>query len=191
MLITYSGDALPHVANWTEWLDRFKGRPVHGLEVGCFEGHSTQWFIDEILTHPESTMTVVDNFEGEEWHKANGIDMKIVRSNFYANMIPHGKRVRVYEGASQEKLVEMRQDPRRFNFIYVDANHTACDVLSDLVLCWPLLMVGGMLIADDYEWHFCGPLTEPKMAIDAFLACYEGRYRLTYKGYQVCLEKFS
>ena len=73
------------------------------------------------------------------------------------------------------------------------------------MLSWRLLRVGGLMICDDYplestiEFSDDGdamfptvPLLErPKMAIDAFMQCFEGRYRLHHKDWQVWLEKMT
>jgi hypothetical protein len=57
--------------------------------------------------------------------------------------------------------------------------------LSDLVLSWRLLRIGGIVACDDYElkegleihdgYEICRvipPIQRPKIAIDAFLQCY-------------------
>jgi hypothetical protein len=40
------------------------GKPVHALEIGVFEGQCTVWLLENVLTHPEATLTWVDTFEG-------------------------------------------------------------------------------------------------------------------------------
>jgi hypothetical protein len=64
--------------------------------------------------------------------------------------------------------------------------------LDDAVHCFRILAPGGVLIFDDYLWESeqgLGPAHEPKMAIDAFLQIFEGKYRLLHKGAQVAIEK--
>ena len=54
----------PYIPFYKTHLAEFKGRPdVHFLEVGTYEGRTALWFLDNILTHPTSTMTIVDFFE--------------------------------------------------------------------------------------------------------------------------------
>ena len=52
-----------HVENWRRWLAPYIGKECRALEIGCFEGRSSQWFLDNILTHPDSSLTVVDTFQ--------------------------------------------------------------------------------------------------------------------------------
>lgn len=175
-----------HGENWSRWLAKFKGQPVSALEVGSFEGRAALWFLDNILTHPDALLTCVDTWEGGEDHHACGVDCTTIAAAWAKNVKPYGKKVLGVPGRSQDVL---RRIPGNQSFVYLDASHVAADVFQDLALCWPLLSPGGILICDDYEWRFTGPLHEPKMAIDAFLSCFLGRYALIHKGYQVCVEK--
>ena len=48
---------------WEQYLTEFKGKEnINFLEIGCFEGRSTLWFLENILTHPTSLITCVDDF---------------------------------------------------------------------------------------------------------------------------------
>jgi hypothetical protein len=38
------------------------GRPVNFLELGSYEGRSTVWMLESLLTHPQSHITCVDPF---------------------------------------------------------------------------------------------------------------------------------
>ena len=49
---------LLHVSDWKNHLKEFKGKPeIHALEIGNYEGLSAIWQIENILTHPTSTIT--------------------------------------------------------------------------------------------------------------------------------------
>jgi predicted O-methyltransferase YrrM len=182
--------------DWAKWLEHLKGKPARGLEVGCFDGRATLWFLENILTHPASRMYVVDTFEGGEDHQAAGINCVGLRARFEANLAAHTDRLNISQMRSADYLCKIGGEDLRefFDFIYIDGSHIAADVLADSVLAWPLLQPGGVMFWDDYQWHKTpdtGPNHEPAMAIDAFLACYEGHYRLIHKAYQVCAEKVS
>ena len=61
-----------------------------------------------------------------------------------------------------------------FDFIYIDGSHQAPDVLSDAVLGFKLLKIGGVMAFDDYIWQEDlptgkDPLRCPKPGIDAFV----------------------
>ena len=66
--------------------------------------------------------------------------------------------------------------------VYVDGSHRAADVYSDGVLAWPLMARSGIVIFDDYELDEIKAESErPKPGIDAFLAAFEGQYRLVHR----------
>ncbi len=183
---------LEHVDNWSQWLGRFKRDPINGMEIGAFEGRATLWFFENILQNPHSRMTVVDTFQGGEDHIAAGIDCSKIREFFNNNLREYQnmERLEVWQGDSKDELVAILNLQKEFfDFIYIDASHRADDVLMDSMLSWRLLKPGGTMIWDDYGWHFKGPLSEPKMAIDAFLGCFEGQYRLLHRGWQVAIDK--
>jgi predicted O-methyltransferase YrrM len=84
----------------------------------------------------------------------------------------------------------------RFDLVYVDGAHEAYEVLSDVVLAFKLVRVGGFLILDDYWWTPSDKrnvLESPKAAIDAFTTIYFDHVRpLTgYPSGQVYLQKIG
>jgi predicted O-methyltransferase YrrM len=65
-----------------------------------------------------------------------------------------------------------------FDLIYIDGSHQAPDVLTDAVMSFQLLKVGGVMIFDDYLWSMDKPgfqdvLKMPKPAIDAFINIFQ------------------
>jgi predicted O-methyltransferase YrrM len=77
-----------------------------------------------------------------------------------------------------------------YDFIYVDANHTADAVASDAEYSWGLLKKGGILAFDDYQWgKDLPPDTTPKPAIDNFLQTHTGEYTQLVDSYQVWIKK--
>ena len=53
--------------------------------------------------------------------------------------------------------------------------------------------VGGVMFLDDYEWQWPGHAQDdlPRIAIDAFVACYTGQLAVVFKGAQVALRKVT
>ena len=175
-----------HIPLWQALLERFRGRPrLRFLEIGSFEGRASVWLLENILTHPTSRLLCLDTFAG-----SLGLDTSSLYARFLANVAPYRDRVRVLRGASQVLLRDRRLRPASLHLAYVDGSHRARDVLADAVLTFPLLKPGGLLIFDDYAWQDAPEETNrPRLAIDAFLAVYQGSYRLLHQGYQVALEK--
>lgn len=164
-----------------DWL----GKPVSFLEIGCYEGLSTLWFLQRF---PQGHATCIDTFEGGQDHKELGLDFGGSKRRFGDNIEPYADRVQLLAKPSRCALNELYF--HRYNLILVDGSHLALDVLSDIVLAWPLLVPGGIMILDDYGWGSGRPAPQtPKPAIDAFLACHTGQYRLLETGYQVIVQK--
>lgn len=162
------------------------GREAHALEIGVFEGRSTVWLMDRVLTHPGATLTWVDTFGGSAEH--TGLDLTGLEARFRANTARFGARVSGHVGRSRDVLRAMAGE--RFDLVYVDGSHDAADVLADAVLAWPLLRPGGLMGFDDYAWGaYSEPERCPALAVDAFLACHRGAYEEVHRGYQVWVRK--
>jgi predicted O-methyltransferase YrrM len=171
---------------WERILQPLKGRPVHALEIGVFEGRSTVWLLDNILTSPEASLSWIDTFSGSAEHVE--IDFAGVEKRFRENTKRFGTKVNGQVGKSQDVL--RRMSTERFDLVYIDGSHEAPDVLSDAVLAWPLLKPGGLMGFDDYQWHvFPAPERCPALAVDAFLNVMRGELTVVDRGYQVWARK--
>lgn len=175
----------PNIPHLGRVLEHLVGRPgVAMLEIGSFEGRSTVWFLENVLTGARSTITCIDTFRGSAEH--TGVDHDALLERFKRNVAPWSDRVTVLEGESRRMLRTLGDDPR-FEAVYVDGSHETPDVLEDAVLSWPLLRDGGVMIFDDYLWR--ARESRPGPAIDAFLGVFAGRYELLHQEYQVSLRK--
>lgn len=167
----YTSDWVSHnVAVWGTFLKKFKGEPVVALELGSHEGRSAVWFAENILTHPEAAIQCVDMWPYPE-----------VLARFKKNI--EGLRIGGHH-APTSQLVFL---PEKFAFIYIDADHQTHNVLLDACRAWGSLVPGGVMILDDYQWRELP--NPPGPAIDAFLECMKGQYKLLHKANQVIIEK--
>jgi predicted O-methyltransferase YrrM len=186
--------------NWLKWLAPFVGVECHALEIGSYEGASACWFAEHIL-NAQSTILCVDTWTAIEPYLSRGTDMNDVYSEFKKNVSEFPYKIQWIRGGSKD-VQKCFNDARkygatsfigtsdfRFDFAYIDGSHWPVDVLKDSVLVFDLVKPGGVIIFDDYEWIYQGPLSTPKIAIDAFLSVYEGKYELIDKGYQVAIRK--
>ena len=165
-----------HIPVWTRCVGSRAGQPLRALEVGSYEGRSAVWFLQHLLTHPESQLTCVDRWDDGE-----------VLRRFRSNIAETGCRERVVERAGNSEVV-LRSVSGSFDLIYIDGSHEARDVLTDAALCWPLLHPGGVLIFDDYGWD--GPVEfPPRQAIDVFLQLWMTQMEVLHKGYQVIIRR--
>ena len=148
---------------WEQRTAHLRGRELRVLEIGCFEGCSTTWILDNLMSHPNSVMTVIDTFEGGMEHQDDGAldhptdryQLSTLKRRFDANVAKCTEvaKLNVMQARSDDALVALRQQRRRFDFIYIDASHVAIDVLHDAVMSWQMLDQGGLIVFDDYSWR--------------------------------------
>ena len=174
---------------WSKWLGDVAGKPgLHFLEIGSYEGCSARWFLKNILTDPTSDIVCVDTFKGGG-PMAEFKDDELL-TKFLATINPWRGQVVIVRDTSDTALRYQLAVQNHFDLVYIDGSHVATDVLKDSVLAWPTLKVGGMVIWDDYGWEgLHDPIQQPKLAVDAFLACYDGKYEVVGKEWQVAIRK--
>jgi hypothetical protein len=158
------------------------------LEVGVFEGRTTLWFHENILTSYRSSHWAVDTFEGGEDQREAGVDCTNLLEKFNENIKPYRHHEMICVGKSKDILPRIVY--HYFDIIYIDGSHVADDTYNDICLSWPLLQPLGVLMMDDYEWTG-DPSVErrPKVAIDRWLSENDGKYRLLHKGSIVIVER--
>ena len=168
------------IPDWEQLTAPLRSKALHILEIGSFEGASATWMLDNLMSHPDSTLTTIDTFGGSMEHsdgtdKVNGTyNLSSLEARFRANVnrCEQVGKLRVIKAASDEALIQLRQENATFDFIYIDGSHTAVDVLSDAVLCWRMLKVQGIMVFDDWSWKgYEEECYNPRAAIKAFLRC--------------------
>jgi predicted O-methyltransferase YrrM len=165
------------------------GTPLRMLEIGCHQGRSAVWMLENVLTHPESRMTCVDPFIDI----ADGTSSSPgTRELFTRNVIGNfPDKVELHVGYSSRVLKSPPLMAQQFDIIYVDGDHHAVNVLEDAVLAFRLLRVNGIMIFDDYlgggidMFGDCNALT----AINAFMNFYGAYLRVVAVGYQLVVFK--
>ena len=128
------------------------------MEVGSYTGIS---LINIIKLIPNSIGVGLDKWtnyiEDDNNNKVemlDNMDELEIESSFYKNVAIEGleNRITGIKGDSYEVLFEMMKENKMFDFIYIDADHTAVSVLMDAELSWPLLKSGGVMAFDEYTW---------------------------------------
>jgi predicted O-methyltransferase YrrM len=177
---------------WQQLIPKLPGRE-RMLELGAYEGRSTAWIVENML-EDDGVLISVDTWEGAEEHAAAGEDMGAVEKNFDHNIKLltekyEDRTVLKYKRTSYDALTSCAGGPP-FDFIYIDASHTAPDVLTDACLAWPLLKKEGILVFDDYLWGEPRDiLHRPKAAIDAFSNIFAEKLAPLHVGYQYIVQK--
>lgn len=191
----------PHIPSWERALAHLKEKPdLHFLEIGSFDGRSACWLLQNILTHPTSTLTCVDPFEPFNFRAYQPVwpppmenplpDLVYIEELFDRNIGCIGATEKVIKRRGQSSVVLRSLPLQSYDGIYIDGSHYTHDVLRDTVLSWDLIKTGGILIFDDYLLlSFTLPYYTPRMAIDAFMACFSGAYEVISRNWQIILRK--
>lgn len=140
---------------------------TRALDVGCSKGGLSKWMLENILTHPTSSLHCIDNY-----HANN--DMF---TDFQKNIQKFRYQVTLYDGDCEKIL---RDFPHEHIFDVILMNCTLSSVMEGSVLAYSLLKPGGIFVFQD--------CTE-KQIVDAFLMVYKDTYKILYKGNQVVIEK--
>jgi hypothetical protein len=162
------------------------------LEIGAYDGVSSNMMLDEIFTHPESEVHTVDPYISDPSTPGVGAH---TRERFEENWRRggHGDRIQLYEGLSVEVMGWMIAEEgfwEGFDVIFIDGSHLARDVMTDATMAWHLLKPGGMMVFDDYTWGMHLPsVMRPKEAIDAFVAAFSREIVPVWSGSQKFIRK--
>ena len=183
-----------HIPTWELMVGKLAGKSgLKVLEIGSWEGRSTCWMIDHLLTDAAARITCIDTFLGSVEHPGlyDAALTQSVEERFDRNIARtgHPEKVRKLVGKSQSALRSLV--PNSFHLVYIDGSHIASDVLEDAMLSWRLVKVGGLIVFDDYGYQFPdGIVDQPaKIAIDAIIQIFGRKVKVMHQGYQMFLEK--
>lgn len=193
-MYTYQVDWFtPQLPLWEKYLLPFRGHSnLSFLEIGSFEGRSAVWLLENVLTHDTARMICIDPFHGSiENQNKPGLDITKIEGNFDHNVKETGVAYKVTKIKKYSHDAFADVSKLQFDFIYIDGSHTAPDVLSDAVMYFHLLKVGGIMIFDDYEWNEPGMtgLNTPKPAVDAFISIYNEAIDVLHLGLQAVIKR--
>jgi len=172
---------------WSHILPSYS--PKRYLEIGSFEGRSACHFISVTANLSPVEVCCIDTWEGGVEHQ--GLAMSAVEKRFDANLeeasslARYPVALRKIKALSNRGLVMLLSEGKYnyFDVVYIDGSHQAPDVLSDAILAFMLVKVGGLVIFDDYLWGLGAnsePLMSPKLAIDSFINNYQRKIQPHY-----------
>ena len=171
-----------HIPVWEKYLAPFAHKAgLNVLEIGSYQGMSTCWLLDNILTHNSAKIVCVDPFRHQLCPPYG--------QRFIDNIDETGDTSKVVRIAnnSQDALFVLK--PNVYDFIYIDGDHRDDIVLQDGVASWNLVKLGGLMIFDDYECPF--PKHNTKIGTDQFLSLFGSSVEVIHKDYQVFCKKTS
>jgi predicted O-methyltransferase YrrM len=173
--------------NFENHLTQFKGKPdLKFLQVGTYTGDASDWLLSTILTDPSSTLTDVDTWQGSDEREHKAMDFNKIYTLYLQRMDKYENLMSI-KGDSSYILPSLRE---RYDFIYIDGDHTEKAVYRDATNAWALLKSGGILAFDDYLWgQDVHPELRPGPGIDRFLEEKQGEYELLSQDYQVWIRR--
>jgi predicted O-methyltransferase YrrM len=171
-------------------LSRFADTKVNMLQVGAYTGNATVWLFENVLTHPGSTLTDIDTWEGSDEPEHKELNWKSVEEVYdsrTAEYVKTNKLIKV-KSTSDEFFASIDANTK-YDFIYIDGDHKAESVLKDGISATKHIAPGGYIAFDDYQWSLGkGPAYDPKPAIDAIWLCYSDRFEVLEMGLQVWIK---
>jgi predicted O-methyltransferase YrrM len=176
---------------FSKYLEELKGKEIHCLQIGAYTGDATEWLLENILTHPNSTLTDVDTWEGsdESIHKEfDWKDVETVYTERHQKHIDSGRLIK--KKMTSNSFFE--ENTNMYDFVYIDGDHTAIATLKDGINGIASLKLGGIVAFDDYTWESGkGPANNPKPGIDGILLSYAQKLFTLEISFQVWLRKIS
>jgi predicted O-methyltransferase YrrM len=178
--------------NFQTHLLPLKDNPLRALQIGAYTGDASVWIWEHLLKNNSNSVLIdIDTWEGSDEPSHHQMNWESVES-FYD--------VKTGEAQRQRKIIKIKSTSdwffknnlEKYNFIYIDGDHTSYGVLKDAVNAYECLNINGIIAFDDYKWSAgLGYLNEPKLAIDAFSTIYSDRLELLVDGYQRWYKKIG
>lgn len=181
---------------WDKYLPEYIGKPINIMEIGVYEGIATSWFLKNIMTNSYSKLYAIDTFEGSPEYP-NNVNFSKIERTFKKNIEKTGRAsqvviMKMFSIKALNKILYDDGNNIMFDIIYIDASHEAKDVISDAILSWNLLNIGGTMIFDDYRWNkLVEEHSRPKLAVDSFVRIMRPSIKTLYSGYQYIIKKVA
>lgn len=176
--------------NFERYLLPLQGQYVQCLQIGAFTGDASAWIYQNLLSHEQDSFLVdVDTWQGSEEPEHDELDWEYIELVYLAKAKEWGPAVWRRKMTSDEWFSEMG-GTYEWDFVYIDGDHKAINVLTDGLNAFQDLKVDGILAFDDYAWKpELDPFLRPKNGIDAFLILTDGYCEVIERGYQVWVKK--
>jgi len=154
------------------------------LEIGSYEGNSALYVSRNF---PDSNVTCVDLWQAVEEYE--GKDFSVIEKNFDINT-KFLSNINKIKSSSDDFFIK---NQITFDFIYVDGNHRSDYVLRDCENSWKFLNENGILVCDDYFWHYYQDIKlNPAFAINKFLKIKKYQMKVLFvSNFQIFIKKLK
>jgi predicted O-methyltransferase YrrM len=117
-----------------------KYKPTSTIEIGCAFGISSL-FISSALEKMSGNKhhTIIDGFQSTTFHNIGVTNLKKADVDFY----------QLIEGLSEVELPKLLAEGKKYDFCFIDGNHTFDHTLLDFFYLNRMLKVGGIMVFDD------------------------------------------
>ena len=181
---------IPYIYNVFERKNNLD-REIKILEIGCFEGNSTLFFL-ELFNN--SQIYCVDTFKPYSEIPSNDLEslnrFKNVFKNFKFNTEKYKDRVKVFDSDSDDFFSNKKMGNIKFDLVYVDGSHHAENVWRDLNNSFLSLNDSGYIICDDYTWNKFDKLEDnPICAINRFITENKSKLKIIKVYDQIVIQK--
>jgi predicted O-methyltransferase YrrM len=193
---------------WNKMFPKISPKPSRVLEIGSYEGKATCYIMEIRANTQDIEIYAVDSWSGGtsadkdfgiDYSRMPDVEMRFLKNTSYCiSKVKHEVSLTIEKGFSSDVLPRLfgKLGKEYFDFIYIDGSHQAPDVMTDAVMGFYLLRVGGIMVFDDYMWvgdDESNNLLLPKLAIDSFSNIFHNKFRLIphIDNYQVWGEKVS
>ena len=113
------------------------------LEIGTLAGDYAEVLIKEVKP---ASIDLLDVFEAYDWPACNRFD-RAGHFNFVKNRFKNVKSITYHKGYSDKIMPTL---DKKFDYIYIDANHDYEHCKADLMNALPLLAEDGIIGFNDY-----------------------------------------
>ena len=127
------------------------------MEIGTGSGDFTEHICSNVLV---KDLTILDTFEGYRDHLGRHGDSGDDQLNFVKQRFENKTNLRIIEGDSFVELRELYESnpDLKYDFIYIDADHSFRGSYSDITWASKMLADGGIIGIDDYCFKPSGQL---------------------------------
>jgi len=154
------------------------------LEIGSYEGASSVFFVDNFLSHENSTLTCVDPFLSIDDNDHRNILSSKQEENFLSNISSTLFPDKVTFKKTTSNIF-FKENTKKFNFIYIDGSHVPSQVVSDLDNAIKIISDDGIIWMDDYN----GGDPPIKPAVDEYISNKNLPIEIIHQGYQIAFRK--
>jgi predicted O-methyltransferase YrrM len=170
------------------------------LEIGSFEGLTSNYIIDNILSIDGKLICVdplTNNYLNTDLTDSdisnNDTIYKYFNNQydrFKSNTANNVNRLELYRNISSDIFPELiSKYEGQMDLIYIDGDHRASAVYIDAINSFKLCKYGGIIIFDDYSLGKMYNEEATSVGIDKFLLEYNDQFTLITKEYQVVIRK--